>query len=96
MNAKTNDHPCHSSEIVKLNRAIGQLEGIKRMIDDNRYCVDLLTQLKAARSAIRRIELNVLQTHMKNCLTEACDSGNTNKVNKKVDELIKLLGTYVA
>ncbi|MCF6766596.1 metal-sensitive transcriptional regulator [Thiotrichales bacterium 19S3-7] len=88
-------HPCHTTEIVKLNRAIGQLEGIKRMIDDNRYCVDLLTQLKAVRSAIKRIELNVLQTHMKNCLTEACQSGSNTNVDKKIDELINLLGKYV-
>ena len=53
-------HPDYKHEIPKLNRAIGQLEGVKKMINEHRYCPDILTQLKAARCAIKAIEKNIL------------------------------------
>lgn len=60
----------------RLNRAIGQLNGIKQMIDDNRYCGDVLVQLSATRSAIQSVERLVLQNHLETCVVEEIRAGN--------------------
>lgn len=91
MNEKIIKHPNHGAELARLNRAIGQLEGIKKMINEERYCVDILIQLKAARSAVKNIEMNVLERHMQMCLLKASKSGDEDEINNKVDELIKLI-----
>lgn len=61
-------NPSHKKEIPRLNRAIGQLEGIKKMIEEQRYCPDIIIQLKAVRSAIKHIESNILKTHLEDCV----------------------------
>ena len=82
-------HPCHSKHLSKLNRAAGQVEAIKKMINENRYCVDIMTQIKAARSALKAIELAVLETHMKSCLEEC-----HNDQEEKISEIMALLKKY--
>ncbi len=67
-------HPSHKKEVSRINRAIGQLEAVKRMIDEGKYCVDIMSQLRAARNAIKTIELGVLETHMGACVVDACAS----------------------
>lgn len=71
----------------RLNRAIGQLNGVKRMIEDNRYCGDVLTQLAAAESAIRRISDMVLKEHLETCVSERIKSGD----ESAIDEVMALL-----
>lgn len=68
----------------RLNRAIGQLNGVKGMIDDNRYCGDVLVQLAAAESAIRSASLMLLQDHMETCMVEQVRSGNDDIVEEVV------------
>ena len=72
----------------RLNRAIGQLNGIKQMIDDNRYCGDVLVQLSATPSAIQSIERIVLQNHLETCVVEEIRAGNDEIVQEAMD-LIK-------
>ncbi len=84
-------HPCHKAEIPKLNRITGQVEGIKRMIEDRRYCTDILAQLRAARAAIRTVEAHVLETHLHHCVTEAMTAENA---QKKIDEIKDLFKRY--
>ncbi len=69
----------------RLHRAIGQLNGVKDMIDDNRYCGDVLTQLSAAESAVRRVSEIVLREHMRTCVVEEIQAGNTDVVEEVVD-----------
>ncbi len=80
-------HPCHSAQLPKLNRISGQVDGIKRMIDDGRYCPDILTQLKAVRSAIRSVEATVLETHLQHCVIEAFEHGNLADAQEKINEI---------
>lgn len=68
----------------RLNRAIGQLNGVKGMIEDNRYCGDVLVQLAAAESAIRSVSLMLLQDHMETCMVEQVRSGNDDIVEEVV------------
>ena len=85
---KTKDkHPCHKSEIAKLNRIGGQVEGVKRMIEEGRYCPEILAQLKAIRSAVRTVEAHVLENHLNHCVADAMSAGNKKEAQKKIDEI---------
>ena len=66
----------------RLNRAIGQLNGVKAMIEDNRYCGDVLTQLAAAESAVRRVSEMVLAEHMRTCVVEEVRAGNDEVIDE--------------
>lgn len=79
----------HKNEIPRLNRAIGQLEGIKKMIEEQRYCPDILIQLKAVRSAIKSVEKNILASHLEHCVAESF--GNSEDAKKKIMEIKSLL-----
>ena len=72
----------------RLNRVIGQLGGVKTMIDDNRYCADVLTQLAAAESAIRSVSGMLLQDHLETCVVEQIRRGN-DEVVEEVVQLVK-------
>ena len=72
----------------RLNRAIGQLNGVKGMLDDNRYCGDVLTQLAAAESAIRSVSGMLLQDHLETCVVEQIRRGN-DEVVEEVMQLVK-------
>ncbi len=72
----------------RLNRAIGQLNGVKNMLDDNRYCGDVLIQLAAAESAIRSVSSKLLQDHLETCVVEQVRRGN-DEVIEEVVQLIK-------
>lgn len=69
----------------RLNRAIGQLNGVKAMIDDNRYCGDVLMQLAAAESAIHRVSEMLLQNHLETCVVEEIRAGNDEVVEEVMD-----------
>lgn len=75
----------------RLNRAIGQLNGVKAMIEENRYCGDVLTQLAAAESAVRRVSEMVLQEHMRTCVVEEIRNGN----DDVVDEAMTLIHRFL-
>lgn len=93
---KKNDIPIskHHAQIANLNRVIGQLEGIKNMIEESRYCIDILQQIKAAKSAIRTIENNILNKHIEGCITSAAASGNQEEIDKKLEELKNVLKNH--
>jgi CsoR family transcriptional regulator, copper-sensing transcriptional repressor len=76
----------------RLNRIEGQVRGITRMVDENRYCIDVLTQIQAVRAALARVETEMLKTHLHHCIEGAIVSGSANEQRKKAGELIELLG----
>jgi len=84
-------HPNHSHVIPRLNRAEGQIAGIKKMIEEGRYCVDILTQFRACMSALRTIEMTVFETHLKSCVRTAMEAKNPAEANKKIEEITNLL-----
>lgn len=77
----------HEKELSKLNRIAGQVEGIKKMIADHRYCPDILTQLRAVRSAIKTVEANILEAHLHHCIAESMNGNDITNTKKKIDEL---------
>ena len=82
-------HPCHKEQIASINRIEGQIRGIAKMIEEEKYCIDILNQLKAAKSAISTIEGKILKTHLKNCLRNTLNSDVD--FEEKVEELLKTL-----
>lgn len=75
----------------RLNRAIGQLNGVKNMIDDNRYCGDVLIQLSAAESAIHTVAEMLLQDHLETCVTDRVRQGD----DQVIDEAMQLIKRFV-
>ena len=81
----------HKSQLTRVNKIEGQIRGIKKMIEDEKYCIDILTQIKAARSALKSLELSVLEGHLNCCLISAIDSNSKKDALEKVDEILNLL-----
>lgn len=90
----TKKHPDHSGETGKLNRVIGQVEGVKKMIAENRYCPDILVQLRAARSALKTVEANILESHLRGCVAEAMAQGKAADVDSKILEIKELFKRF--
>jgi len=75
----------------RLSRIEGQVRGITRMVQEDRYCIDVLTQIQAVRAALARVESEMLKNHLGHCIESAIVSGNANEQRKKASELIELL-----
>ena len=82
----------HELKLLKnrLSRIMGQLGGIQKMLDENRYCGDILTQIAAVESALQSVGYIILQDHMKTCMAEEIRQGSTEVIDEAV-ELIKKL-----
>jgi DNA-binding FrmR family transcriptional regulator len=80
------------SVLNRLNKIEGQVRGITRMVDEGRYCIDVLTQIQAVRAALARVETEMLKNHLHHCIEGAIVSGNTGEQRRKAKELIELLG----
>lgn len=75
-----------------LKRVEGQVRGIQRMLDEDRYCIDLLTQIQAVRAALHRLEGAVLKDHVTGCVKQVFASGDADAQAAKVDELVEAIG----
>ena len=75
----------------RLSRVEGQVRGIARMIDEDRYCIDVMTQIRAIRAALTRVESEMLRDHVGHCVEAAIVTGDAAEQRKKVSELIELL-----
>ncbi|HLL28489.1 MAG TPA: metal-sensitive transcriptional regulator [Xanthobacteraceae bacterium] len=78
--------------LQRLGRIEGQVRGLARMVEDDRYCIDIVTQLSAVRAALRRVEEEILRDHVGHCVEHAIASGNKSEQRKKVAELMDVLG----
>jgi len=77
-------------KINRLNRIAGQVQGVARMIEEERYCIDVLSQIAAIRSALAKVESQVLKDHAACCVAEAIASGDEAAQREKFDELVDL------
>jgi DNA-binding FrmR family transcriptional regulator len=76
----------------RLNRVEGQVRGISKMVETDRYCIDVVTQIAAVRAALRKIEEEVIRDHVGHCVADAIRSGDPEDQRRKVDELIEVIG----
>ena len=81
-----------ASATKRLNRIEGQVRGLAKMIADDRYCIDVVTQISAVRAALRKVEEEVLADHVAHCVEHAISSGDPDAQREKIAELIAVLG----
>ena len=81
-----------ASSVKRLNRIEGQVRGLARMVEDDRYCIDIVTQVAAVRAALRRFEEEILRDHVSHCVEHAITSGNKAEQRKKIEELMAVVG----
>jgi len=86
--------PTHKEQIVYLKKIEGQIKGVQRMMEEKRYCVDILTQLHAIVGAILKVEDNVLRKHLEGCVSHALRSKVSDEKTKKIDEIMDLLKKF--
>ena len=79
------------STFRRLNRIEGQVRGIGRMLEDERYCIDVLQQVQAIKSALAKVEDAILKDHAATCVDKAITSGNKVEQRKKFEELVELI-----
>jgi len=81
-----------TSCLKRLQRIEGQVRGLARMVEDDRYCIDIVTQIAAVRAALRRLEEEVLRDHVAHCVEHAIASGNKADQRRKIEELMDVVG----
>ena len=91
MSSKQTHGADHRAFLNRVNKIEGGSARYKKMITEEKYCVDILTQVKAARSALKSLELLVLEGHLNHCLVAAIHSRSNDEATEKVDEILKLL-----
>ena len=85
------ENPSHEKSLIALRRIEGQVRGVQRMIEDRKYCIDILNQIYAIKGALGRVEEKILQRHFRNCVTEAVKGGTEKEKERKLDEILKLI-----
>jgi DNA-binding FrmR family transcriptional regulator len=80
-----------ASCIKRLSRIEGQVRGLSRMVEEDRYCIDIITQLSAARAALKRVEQEILRDHIGHCVKHAMRSDDLKDQDRKVEELMDVL-----
>ncbi len=73
----------------RLSRVEGQVRGLSRMVEEDRYCIDIITQISAVRAALRRVEQEVLRDHIGHCVKHAMQSEDIGDQNRKIQELMQ-------
>lgn len=72
----------------------GQVQGIQQMIEDEKYCVDILVQLSAVRAALGKVSAIVLKRHVESCVVSAIESGSEEQMTEKIEELVQVFSRY--
>jgi DNA-binding FrmR family transcriptional regulator len=85
--AKSSKNSC----LKRLSRIEGQVRGLMRMVEEERYCIDIVTQIAAVRAALRRVEEEVLRDHIAHCVEHAIVSGNAADQRRKIKEIMDVL-----
>lgn len=88
------DHPSHSKNLVALKRIEGQVRGLQKMIEDKRYCVDILTQISSVNAALLSVQDKILETHLTHCVQGALQGKSELERNKKITEIFGLLKKF--
>jgi CsoR family transcriptional regulator, copper-sensing transcriptional repressor len=80
--------------VKRLHRIEGQVRGIERMVEDDRYCIDILTQISAVNTALESLAFEILDDHVNHCVSGAIASGNRTEAAAKTDELLSAVRRF--
>jgi len=81
----------HSENEARLSRIEGQIRAVKRMIGDGEYCIDIITQIQAARSALQSVSKIILEKHLRHCVVDALKKQDEADIDSKIDEILKTI-----
>lgn len=84
----------HLDEKIRLKKIEGQVRGLQKMIEEKRYCIDILIQFSSVIKALRKVEERILHRHLKGCVEEACKSGEKKVVEEKLNEVLLVLEKF--
>ena len=82
-------YPCHKEQLTSLRRIEGQIRGIQGMVEEGKYCVDILNQIKAVKNSITAVEGKILKTHLRECIKNSLKGDD--EFDVKMDEIMKVL-----
>jgi DNA-binding FrmR family transcriptional regulator len=88
------NRPQKSDLTARLKRIAGQVGGIQGMVDEDRYCIDIVMQVSAARAALAKVAKLLLASHLETCVTDAFEVGGDDR-RQRIEELVRLFGTEV-
>ena len=92
MSMKATSHSTtHEETLKRISRIAGQVQGVRRMVEERKYCIDIIAQIQAVRSALRAVELKILQKHMSHCVSGAFASGSRTDADQKMEELLRVM-----
>lgn len=80
--------------LSRIARIEGQVRGVARMVEEDRYCIEILNQVQAIKAALRKVEEEILKDHAAHCVAHAIKSGNAKDQTRKFSELVELFGRY--
>lgn len=86
-------YPNHEAQLTRLNKIEGQIKGIRRMIEERRYCIDIVQQVRAVSAALEQVKLGVLEGHVRHCVKDAALSKKPEMLEEKIDEVMRVLAT---
>lgn len=84
-------NPEHTDNLAALRRIEGQVRGVQKMIEERKYCIDILTQMHAIKGALSRVEENILEKHFRSCVTEAVKGTSEEEKQQKLHEILDLI-----
>jgi len=85
------DDRIKKSQLARLSRIEGQVRGVARMVEEDRYCIDVMTQVRAVRAALDKVEQEILHDHLQHCVAHAFHAGSERDRQIKIEELIEVL-----
>ena len=87
-------NPSHRDDLARLRKIEGQVQGVQRMIAEDRYCLDILTQLNSVVGAVRKVEESILNRHLRTCVHDSFTAGTKADRDLKVEEIVGILGRF--
>jgi len=88
-------NPDHSGNLVALRRIEGQVRGVQRMVEDKKYCIDILNQIAAVKGALGAVEKRILERHFQHCVKNAMASQSESDTREKIDEIMDLINKRI-
>jgi DNA-binding FrmR family transcriptional regulator len=87
-------YPNHEGQLVRLSKIEGQIKGVRRMIEDRRYCIEIVQQVQAVMAALEQVKRGLLESHVRHCVKDAAASEDAERLDEKLDEVIRVMGRF--